>query len=538
MPIEKHLIVTLEMEMIKRFGVDAMRRGWNAYQAGKVADVKIGDTRVTAQVTDQREACEVCLAFDSFERSRCACGSKTYCHHMAALFFQLYAAYEKRPELFLMQHRKMKLHLRKERENRKKKVRKELVAHAEEQCAYHPVGADDPVANWYLDIVKRFSESFSAASFSPESVLNELRDYASRISGGWPSPSRELYMAFAHLFMLGLAENRYASFSPNYVPKQTAAHFRQLFHECADHFCRFLGRVSIPTDDGGIFARILELAGWLHHRVFRADDRSVEWMEVYRAFCWKLGEWPPQALQQEKRRLSDALRDEQMPLNRRRRLMMGLLHIELIEGGAEALPRLLRLIAESGELEHVFAYVDRSMRTNDWSRAKLILDSMLPHVREHPSDRVKVRYLDCWKNLLPHTDCQDQWRDVLKSLLPHSMEIYEQMLVRAGDYRSWVDLQMASGRGPNEVNRETVAVIEMENVELLLPFYHQAVHRAIAERKRESYKKAVEFMIRLAAYYDRIGEKDRFQAFLTQLRKAHGTLRALMEELRRSRLIT
>ena|GEM_PF-1281208 len=541
MSISKQEIVALQIEMIKRFSANTMRRGWNTQQAGRVTRVTYRDNRAEAVVLDSNASHDVLLALDKIDNSSCTCTTKRYCHHMAALFFYLYAQHEKRTELFLMQHQQMRLIRSKERENRKKrqtaKSTKDATLNKDQDS--RSLTEKDPLASWQHDIDKKFSGYFTTPPHQVEAFLTDVEKYVLRRSEQWESLNRELYHALSHLFILVIAEKRYRAFMDGYKPKQLTESFGRLFELCTDNFGQRIAQVNLTAIDKRGSTRLREISDWLHQVVFRsAADSPVRWLDIYRAYCWKLEELSSVYIEQEKQRLREEMDDDTITVDKRQQLQLGSLHLEFIEEGLPAFHRLLSIVASRGEIEHCFSYVEHSIQTREWEQAKEILTSMLHIVSHHRSRRIKSRYMDDWKKIEQHIDCSDQWRTVLRSLLPYSMEEYSRELERNGEYRLWIDLQMTAGQGPADMNRSTLAEIEHTDVRLLIPLYHQTIDRYISEKRRESYKLAVQLLRHLDTYYDRLRDGERFRTYLSQLTEKYKMLRAFLEELKRSKLIT
>lgn len=289
-----------------------------------------------------------------------------------------------------------------------------------------------------------------------------------------------------------------------------------------------------------IHRRIVELSDWLHRQVFRTGESPVRWLDVYRAFGWKLASDTGslrKLLNREKSWLSKEMTDS-CPADKLFRLELGLLHILFIEDGQSVLNRLFSAVIPSGETEHLFPYAEHAIQEQNWTMANLILTEMLPHIRNHSSQQIKSRYLGCWEILRKHIECGEQWTQVLRALLPYSMELYAEHLAETEQYRLWIDLQLVAGRLPDETDPAILAKIQKEHVELLIPFYHQAVSRSIMEKKRDSYRLAAELLIQLRACYKQLHQEEVFETFMKRLVDHYRILRAFMEELKRSHLIS
>lgn len=539
MLIDKTTIVGLQMEMIKRFGTQTLRRGWNAHQAGQADELQVRDERLYGKVRNNKgQIQEVILDLVSFERSSCTCRTKRYCYHMAAVFFAVYAEHEKRTELFLMQHGQMRLLRSKEREQRKKKAdqeKKDLTAAWDRAQA---VKETDSITAWHLDLEKKFSGFFASPSQQIEVFHSEVQKYVLRCSSTWNSPVRELYQALAELYILVLAENRYKALHDGYRPAAIDEGFNRLFEICTKGFQRRLKFLALTTLDSRLLDHLQQTTAWLHRYAFRGERTPVRWLDVYRLWCWKLGEGSARLMTELRERLAAEPADDTQPAIRRYKLKLAFLHLEIMSGRSGAFADLLSFVQDYSDIEHLFLYVDHSMQTRQWLEAKEMLLSILPYVQHQRTGRVMRRCLEFWLQLAEHVDCEEHSLHVLRALLPYSLEAYSKQLIEKGEYRQWIDLQISADRSPLEIDRAILHEIEARDAEILLPLYHQSIDKHIAEKNRDSYRIAVNLLKSLSACYERLQESDRFQLYIERLADKYRILRAFQEELKRGNLIS
>ncbi|WP_094094537.1 SWIM zinc finger family protein [Paenibacillus physcomitrellae] len=129
------------------------------------------------------------------------------------------------------------------------------------------------------------------------------------------------------------------------------------------------------------------------------------------------------------------------------------------------------------------------------------------------------------------------WR-TLEELLPAAQRFYERKLFEHGRFREWMDYQLSAGAEPLDFKVKDLQKIEKADPRLLLPFYHQAVERYVTHKNRDSYKKAVKLLKRLAKLYAKLKQTERWERFVTAFTVRYSRLRALQEELRKGKLIS
>lgn len=127
--------------------------------------------------------------------------------------------------------------------------------------------------------------------------------------------------------------------------------------------------------------------------------------------------------------------------------------------------------------------------------------------------------------------------DTLRGMLPRGEKLYASTLLAFERYEEWMDLQLASGSRPAEFKVADLQPLERGAPHALLPFYHQAAERFIAEKNRAGYKAAVKLLKRLAKLYKKLKQEPRWESYITGLSARNSRLRAFQEELRKGKLI-
>ncbi|MFP4975001.1 SWIM zinc finger domain-containing protein [Paenibacillus sp. CN-4] len=173
----------------------------------------------------------------------------------------------------------------------------------------------------------------------------------------------------------------------------------------------------------------------------------------------------------------------------------------------------------------------------DWPRLTRWLGEMAQLAQGHRFYDYRA-YAAYWREAIQHLpEKEPQMWGSLAALLPHSREVYAELLLSSGKWREWMDFQLSSGAEPAHFRVADLEPLEKNAPETLLPFYHQAVERLVAEKNRSSYKAAVRLLKRLAKLYHKMKREDRWDDFFQSFLQQHSRLRALQEELRKGKLI-
>ncbi len=148
-------------------------------------------------------------------------------------------------------------------------------------------------------------------------------------------------------------------------------------------------------------------------------------------------------------------------------------------------------------------------------------------------------YFDYWGLVVDHLpESEDRMWETIGGMLPYSRHVYNDLLIRYGKWKQWMDLQLTTDSDPFEFRVTDLQPIEKASPELLLPFYHQAVERYVLIRNRKGYKSAVKLMKRLAKLYKKLKQEERWTDYMEAFVARYSRLRALQEELRKGKLLS
>lgn len=187
---------------------------------------------------------------------------------------------------------------------------------------------------------------------------------------------------------------------------------------------------------------------------------------------------------------------------------------------------------------HLTPFFAPLYEAKDWQRLTAWLAATGPMLRKYHNEHFQSQYLDYWSGMLRHSpEAEPLLFETLSKMLPFSRTYYQETLLTYGKWEQWIDYQLAIGGEPLEFRATTLAPIEKNAPEALLPFYHQAVERYVQQKNRGSYKLAVKLLKRLFRMYKKMKREDRWMLYLETFTTRYSRLRALQEELQKGNLL-
>lgn len=117
---------------------------------------------------------------------------------------------------------------------------------------------------------------------------------------------------------------------------------------------------------------------------------------------------------------------------------------------------------------------------------------------------------------------------------PTAEYFYQWSLVEFGQLRTWAELQLLAHSFPGDMEKKALRIVEKQGPEYLLPIYHQAVERVVAQKNREAYRLAVRWLKKLRGYYKKMKRMAEWDLFITSFQVKYARLRALQDELHKA----
>jgi hypothetical protein len=96
---------------------------------------------------------------------------------------------------------------------------------------------------------------------------------------------------------------------------------------------------------------------------------------------------------------------------------------------------------------------------------------------------------------------------------------------RAGMYR------YSYGFGYQDMTLQVAKAAEETRPREAIELYQHHAERLIAQKERKFYQAACEYLVKVRALYEKLGEKGEWTSYITALREKNRNLRALKEEL-------
>ncbi len=170
--------------------------------------------------------------------------------------------------------------------------------------------------------------------------------------------------------------------------------------------------------------------------------------------------------------------------------------------------------------------------------AALVAHDGLLSIENEYSRRLFVRQII---RLMDEDDVAERTPSLVKelytALLPFSYVSLSYFLIGRGDYADWVDLQLLVGAELADLDKAGLKTVIKEAPELALPLLHQGISALIAERNRNSYRRAVRFMKRLRTIYKKLARTEEFERWLDWALSENKRLRAFQEECKKGGLL-
>ena len=129
------------------------------------------------------------------------------------------------------------------------------------------------------------------------------------------------------------------------------------------------------------------------------------------------------------------------------------------------------------------------------------------------------------------------YEQVLVEMMPYSLHFLADFYFEKRQFRRYIELLEATGFSEEYIDRGALKIIQKEDPEALLPFYHWQVKISISRKNRQSYKEAVRHLKKLRTLYKKLKQVDLWDRYFTNLLEETKRLRAFQEECQKGKLI-
>lgn len=519
-----------------------LKRGFQYYKQKKVRALRMISTQTILAFVEGKEDYSVAIELDSLSGSQCSCTEQKPCKHMAAVLMKHAESQER--SVHLIANAKSAISRSKTEPSAAPAVsgssRRERL---EQLSLLIPAGTLEQWREYMALQTAPLAQSVRNPSYTDKAL-------AAILETGLPlSPARRiLFKLHALLFVLesllkpGALHITGAAASTGYssLGYYTSIAVSELQESITSHVKQALPVAAEPES----WPLVKDTLAYLRREMLtESRERSRE--QPYYSICYDLiwRSWispnaeSPSIYSEELEALRQA-EDELGAAGSRHALLLAESRMYFYLHDDRAAWELLGQASQRPGLYpgELMSFLAPLKEDGQWSRLAAwlretgpLLTSRLYNLRE---------YAGYWDEAVQHMpEAEPLMWETLSGMLPLSREIYDDKLLAYEKWQEWMDYQLSSGKEPSDFRVSDLQPVEKNAPHLLLPFYHQAVERFVLEKNRHSYKAAVKLLKRLAKLYKKLKREERWEVFLESFIARYSRLRALLEELRKGKLI-
>ncbi|MEK8130695.1 SWIM zinc finger family protein [Paenibacillus filicis] len=527
--IPKNRISMLARYLRDYFDTEQIEGGWEDFHKRRVEDIELKHGLEIHALVRVTKPYEVILDLESAVRSQCSCPEGEHCRHKAAVFFALYVPYG-RPELLLQQLKQAILVRQRQQQTRQTN----RIAEKKQQERLEPPTPDQSPSLWQRFFDQQFYGFSMNQQQSIELFYSSAKDSLTPYAEAWEKPQRDLYGLHMLLFVMRKIEQFYTETKSSYLSYYIETGCKTVARQCHEELQERLPQIDIPGIARSNPAAWKETLALIGESALAAKESPLSWSAVYRSIWWKMApetKW----VSDERTRIRKLLNAPDISVRRKDVLQLAEAHFALMEEGDEAARRQLEGLTRK-EPRDFFLYLHDSYRQEQWERMLAWLRWLLPLMQKAQQEDLR-QFCQYWIEAVQRQPDDTEWVDVMVALLPRTYHFYTAYLMRAGRYQAWIDLQLANRVSPLNLFAPDLTKVENHDPSLVLPLYHQAVERCIAEKNRTAYQNAMRLLKKLNGIYTRLQRQVVWEDYVYRLAGKHARLRALQEELRRVKWI-
>lgn len=505
-----------------------LERGWEYFHKGQVTGIELVHGVEIHALVRGTKAYEVQLDLDDFAKSECSCPIEEPCRHMAGVVFALYASFA-RPELLLQQLKQAKLVKSRQQQARQAGARSEK----RQDRVDVPEPKMAPSA-WHRYFDQQFYGFSLSQQHSIELFYSTAMEKLGSLGESWPEALQKLYRLHLLLFVMRKIEQFYQDTKTSYLSYYIETGCRTVGRQCMDELLRLVPELDVKTLMAKHPAHWKETLALVSDTALSGKESPLSWLTVYRSIWWRMT-GRPDWMEEERKRLKRMLDAQELMPRRRDALVMAEAHFEVIEGHDEEARQRMETLGKR-EARDFFLYLHRFYHEGAWDRMLAWLRWLLPVVQRAQAEELR-QFCQYWMEAVQRQEDDAEWVGVMVALLPRTYQFYTAYLLKAKRYRAWVDLQLANRVSPLNLYSVDLQMLEKQDPALLLPLFHQAVERCVAEKNRTAYKTAAKLLKKLQSLYKKLNRTNEWEDYIYRFAMKYSRLRALHEELRKGKWI-
>lgn len=527
--IPKNRIQELTRHLQSDVELAQLERGWEYFHKGRVAGLELKHGVEVHALVRGTKAYEVILDLDHFNKSKCSCPTAENCEHMAAIVFALYAPYA-RPEL-LLQQLKQAILVR-SRQQQTRSVNR--AAEKRQQDRIEPPAAEQSPAQWQRFFDQQFYGFSLTQQYSIELFHSAVKDKLAPCGERWNSPLKELYALHLLLFIMRKIEQFYQDTKTSYLTYYIETGCRTVGRQCQEDLLRLMPTLDVEVLSQSYSAAWKETLSLISESALSGKDSPLSWLTVYRSVWWRMASYSSW-IAEERARLQRMLKAKDLMPKRKDALLMADAHFAVVEGKDETARQQMEQLSKR-EARDFFLYLHHCYEKQDWNRMLAWLRWLLPVILRAQQEELR-QFCQYWMEAAGRQTDDSEWVSVMIALLPRTYNFYTSYLLKAQRYKAWIDLQLSNRVSPMNLYSVDLQTVEKQKPALVLPLYHQAVERCIAEKNRTAYKTATKLLKKLNALYKKLDRLNDWENYIYRLALKYSRLRALQEELRKGKWI-
>ncbi|MBP3039062.1 SWIM zinc finger family protein [Bacillaceae bacterium Marseille-Q3522] len=505
-----------------------VQKGLLLFRQGLVSSLQRNNRLVTATVQDVTKA-KVYLDLDDYSQWACTCQASGYCRHQMAVFFKILSQTGSVSEWIDKWKKAEKIN--KITADLGLRRASDLLKEMEEK------NPETEFDRWIPTFIRNF-RSVMLEKGKPEiyQIPYRFSEYYRIVKAGAPLRKdwKDIYFAIGSIYSFSLLlqlsrELQHGVMDMEYYYSHVFQHLhdeiRQRLEGFANHPLPFAFDSCIERMRKD--AKIL-LEKDLSCQFERIDLYRLLWTSFFRNNEWRQSEYT------RLKKIENPSFDEQTAM----------VHLLLLMREDEAAVRQLKEIHYLVAPYFLF-WLNSMTNQKDWKRLEIFIPEFIQKLRPflaNSSNHQLARQVTdlALEAITPYTRAThspDLLEKALNEMLPYSYHYYSDFLFSSGAYQKWSVLHAYMDIDISYLPKEQIQEIQKQDPVVLLPLYHQTIHKKISLKQREHYKEAVKLLKKLRTIYKKQKRLEEWDHFMDELERNTKRLRAFQEECKRSKLI-
>ncbi|MGM0837595.1 MAG: hypothetical protein ACQEV7_15670 [Bacillota bacterium] len=483
------------------------------FRQGNVINALEEGSGITGKVQDNGH-CHVLLDLDIHELSRCSCGSDSLCIHQLATFLS-----------FWSQTRTIASLIEKWKEVTPHTASEPLPLSQKKKVDSY---SDTSLASW-LDFVEHQHDQYKRSIPSTRTYLTGLTHAffpKLRLLAPKKAEIRPLFLLHASLYCMQEVMKSYDSSQPYQYIVDILHRFVDVIEEEAKGL--FHSAIAFQLD-----SLLKESRELIRNMLLQQEEPFIREVFYCFQFIWN-------DVFQRRNWMSSELKELEDNLTLQAELAKT--HLLFLQKKDDEALHIVKKHSNQ-YAPYVFNWLQVLANSKAKDRLDIWLQTALPivtgYIHDEPTyDRKRQLTKHLLKLLTDYaleTKHDAMYIEAMKSLMPYSYGEYEWYLFETKKFRKWVELQLWMGFELSGLESYKIKTIKKADPYALFPLYHIAIHQAIGQRNKSSYKEATSLLKALHSLYKKEKLEDVWMEYISQIKEGTKRLRSFQEELKKGR---